>query len=84
MLSAPNEVAFMLVPLFITLIIALFAICISVNATDEIVQLTAVLTTLLCLFFSLIFASMVVKLLIVVALLISSKRRVNNHYERQV
>jgi hypothetical protein len=63
----------MIVPLSIALVIALISFCISVNATDEIVKLAAAFITLLCLFFSLVFAPMLVKLLMVVALLLSEK-----------
>lgn len=59
--------------LFIPLIIALIGLYICVNATDEIVQVTAALTTLGCLFLILVFTPMVAKLIIVVALVFGGK-----------
>lgn len=57
----------------IALIIALIGFYICVNATDEIVQVAAALTTLSGLFLILVFAPLFVKLLIVVALVFAEK-----------
>ncbi|NER24936.1 MAG: hypothetical protein F6J86_11915 [Symploca sp. SIO1B1] len=63
----------MLVPLLLTLTIALAATCLSVNATDEIVKLAAVLTTILCIVFLLVVASIPVKLLIILTATVLNK-----------
>jgi hypothetical protein len=63
----------MLVPLVTTLAIASGAICLSVNATEEVVKVAAVVTAVISLFFSLVFAPIVVKLLILVALTVVEK-----------
>ncbi|MBE9125464.1 MULTISPECIES: hypothetical protein [unclassified Coleofasciculus] len=64
----------MLLPSFITLTIAVVSVCVSVNAREELMQVAAVLTALLCLFLSLVLAPWLVKLLIAAALLLTSKR----------
>jgi hypothetical protein len=55
------------------LAVALVAICLSVNTTEEIVKVAAASIAVLCLFLSLLFSPILVKLLLVVALLASQK-----------
>ncbi|HEY9653412.1 MAG TPA: hypothetical protein V6C95_22315 [Coleofasciculaceae cyanobacterium] len=57
----------------IALIIALISFYICVNATDEIVQVAAAITSLSSVFILLVFAPLVVKLLILVALVFAEK-----------
>ncbi len=64
----------MLVSSFLTLAIALLAIYISINATDEIVQLAATLVVGLCLFLGLIFSPWLIKLFLLMAILIVQKQ----------
>jgi hypothetical protein len=66
----------MLVPLLTTLATASGAICLSVNATEEVVKVAAVVTTVISLFFSLVFAPIVVKLLILLALTLFEKLKI--------
>lgn len=60
-----------LLPSLITFLIALIAIYITVNASDEIVRLAATFTALLCCMLSLIFSPWFVKLLVILALVLS-------------
>ncbi|HBL14080.1 MAG TPA: hypothetical protein DD379_22355 [Cyanobacteria bacterium UBA11162] len=55
----------------ITLVIALVAIYLTVNILEEVVQVGAVITALICLFLSFVFAPWLVKLMIVLVLLVS-------------
>ncbi|HAG84885.1 MAG TPA: hypothetical protein DCL61_27985 [Cyanobacteria bacterium UBA12227] len=63
----------------ITLVIALVAIYLTVNILEEVVQVAAVITALICLFLSFVFAPWLVKLMIVVVLLVSFE-----HHQAQV
>lgn len=66
----------MLVPLVTSLVIASGAICLSVNTTEEIVKVASVVTAVICLFLSLIFAPMLIKLLILLAPMLLEKLKI--------
>jgi hypothetical protein len=57
----------------ITLLLATLALVASFKVTDEVMQLTVVLTALFCLFLSLIFLPWPVELLMIIALVIITK-----------
>ncbi len=63
----------MLLSSFLALAIALFAIYITINATDEIAQIAAALAVGFCLFLSLVFAPWLIKVSILIAILITQK-----------
>lgn len=66
----------MLVPLLTTLVIASGAICLSVNTTEEVVKVAAIVTAVISLFLSLVFAPIIVKLLILLALTVLEKLKI--------
>lgn len=61
----------MLLIFLLNLAIALIAIFISLNTTEEIVQLAAVIVTIICLFFTIVFSPIAIKLLGIGGLLLS-------------
>ncbi|HBB34094.1 MAG TPA: hypothetical protein DDZ80_08010 [Cyanobacteria bacterium UBA8803] len=67
------EVLEMFVSSLIALILASVAVYISLKTKEEIQLVAAVLTALICLLFSLMFAPWPIKLLVVVAVLVSGK-----------
>ena len=66
----------MLVPLLTTLVIASGAICLSVNTTEEVVKVAAIVTAVISLFLSLVFAPIIVKLLILLAPTVLEKLKI--------
>jgi len=63
----------MLLALLITLTITFAAICVVVNTTEEIVQLAAVFTAMICLLVSLVLAPAWLKVLIVLTPMVIKK-----------
>ncbi|MBW4649260.1 MAG: hypothetical protein KME06_11305 [Kastovskya adunca ATA6-11-RM4] len=63
----------MLLTFIVALVLASVAACLSINTSEEIVQVAAAVTAGICLFFSLIFAPIAIKLMILLSPLFSKK-----------
>jgi hypothetical protein len=63
----------MLVPSLMALAVASLAFCLSVNTTEEIVKVAAMVLAVLCLILSLVFAPWIVKLVLLAIPLLTQK-----------